>query len=136
MDTLTIIDSSFETIPWPGFHIFNATQAIIRNNVFKSIAGPRSIAVKKGHDLEVSRNALPQVASTLDVSQFLRMAIFCNHPKMDQVLQQCHKGKVGQASRRGLDSLLMLYGLFTASWGHFCILLVLAVIVLVSTTFR
>ena len=45
--TLTVTQSSFETVPWPGFHIYNVTKASFTNNIFLD-AAPKSLTAQTG----------------------------------------------------------------------------------------
>ena len=38
VDRLLITDSTFLTIPWPGFYVYNATKVSLKNNFFKAVA--------------------------------------------------------------------------------------------------
>lgn len=128
VEKVSISDSHFITIPWPGIHVFNSSRVSIKQNTFKQVA-PRSLVFKHGQYLEVSHNAL-QVASALDVSQFPRLAIYCNHPRKPL---QCTRGQDGK-SQYDLDnqSVAFIYSLASVLYGHFWILLVFVAISMVS----
>ena len=44
---ISVTDSSFETIPWPGFFIHNVTRAAFISNYFKDVA-PKALVAKLG----------------------------------------------------------------------------------------
>lgn len=87
VDRLLITDSTFLTIPWPGFYVYNATKVSLKNNFFKAVA-PRSLVFKKGQLLEVSHNFLKD-ASTIDASEYTSMNIFCNYAAEKEQTEEC-----------------------------------------------
>ena len=38
VDRLLITSSTFLTIPWPGFYVYNATKVTLKQNFFKAVA--------------------------------------------------------------------------------------------------
>ena len=133
MANVSISGSNFVIIPWPGIYIFNSSVVSLRGNAFKSVA-PRSMVFKHGQHLEVSHNNL-QVASALDVSQFARLAIFCNHPRLKklQASKQCtnEEGFKNKASAIDTDTVFLFIGLVATLYGHFWILIIIVPLLMV-----
>ena len=121
---VSISGSKFVIIPWPGIYIFNSSGVSLRRNAFKSVA-PRSMVFKHGQHLEVSHNRL-QVASALDVSQFARLAIFCNHPRLEKLKDQQCTNEEGFKNKPSVnaDTIFIFFGLVTTLYGHFWILII------------
>ena len=95
VDRLLITDSTFLTIPWPGFYVYNATKVSLKNNFFKAVA-PRWAFLKKQlisytTHLHISINLtfmylffLKTPSCTRPVSQHLEM-----NPSLEKHLMRC-----------------------------------------------
>jgi len=127
---VSISGSNFIIIPWPGIYVFNSSQVSLTRNAFKFVA-PRSMVFKHGQHLEVSHNSL-QVASALDVSQFARLAIFCNHPRLDKLAQQCTTEEGFKIGAINQSTIFLLLGFVATIYGHFWILLITVILLVLA----
>lgn len=84
LDTVTIQDTVFQVLPWPGIFLHNATSVIITRNRFES-ASPRSISISQGKQINVTHNLL-DTAEVLKVEQYDHMDVSCNRATEGEVL--------------------------------------------------
>ena len=76
MQEVSIQDSTFTTLPWPGIFLHNASHVkIIRNFFLQTV--PRSISISLGNLINVSHNLL-DVSEALKIEQYEHQVIKCN----------------------------------------------------------
>lgn len=76
MQEVTIQDSTFTTLPWPGIFLHNASHVQIVRNFFLQTV-PRSISISLGNLINVSHNLL-DVSEALKIEQYEHQVIKCN----------------------------------------------------------
>ena len=89
MEEVSIQDSTFTTLPWPGIFLHNASQVRIVRNFFLQTV-PRSISISLGNLINVSHNLL-DVSEALKIEQYEHQVMIIHlFPKE---LITCIKGK-------------------------------------------
>ena len=81
MEEVTIQDSTFTTLPWPGIFLHNASQVRILRNFFLQTV-PRSISISLGDLIDVSHNLL-DVSEALKIEQYEHQVVKCNRASPD-----------------------------------------------------
>ena len=76
MQEVTIQDSTFTTLPWPGIFLHNTSHVQIVRNFFLQTV-PRSISISLGDLINVSHNLL-DVSEALKIEQYEHQVIKCN----------------------------------------------------------
>ena len=61
-----------------------------------------------------------------------RLAIFCNHPRLDKLAQQCTTEEGFKIGAINQSTIFLLLGLVATIYGHFWILLITVILLVVS----